>query len=53
MGPGRLADHTEEFGFQSECEGKLLGGVKWENEKILCLPGAMEKLEARCSRQML
>lgn len=53
MGPGRLIGHIDDVGFRLECERKLLGGVKWENEKILWLPGAMVKLEATRSRQVL
>ena len=53
MGPERLISHIEDVGFCLECERKPLGGVKWENEKILWLPGAMEKLETTRSRQVL
>lgn len=47
LGTQGLVGHGEELGFHPECDGKPLGGFKWENEKIPQLTGAIGQQEVR------
>lgn len=49
-GPGiqGLVVHGKGLGFCSECDGKHLQGLKWENEKIPQLPWTMGQQTSCC-----